>query len=224
MLGLIAAAPAAGCLGTGDKRAGPPMLPSDDSAEACRKVGDTMAATGHYREAILEYEKARQHDPAVEDVGPKLAALYDRVGQDGAAKAEYERAVEANPKSPDALNDLGRFHYQRGRWAESEKYFRSAVAADPQYARGWVNLGLALGQQRRPDDALAAFERAVSKAEAKSNLAFVYATQRNKAEAERLYREALALDPGLKQARRGLALLNPSSGSGGSVRRVSSAG
>ncbi len=82
--------------------------------------------------------------------------------------------------------------------------YRKALDVDPKYKTGWLNLGLALGQQGKYEDSLAAFEKAVRPAEARCNLAFVLCTQRKFDQARKLYQEALEMDPSLTLARKGL--------------------
>lgn len=189
--------------------AGGEGLALNDSAKVCLRLAESLTAQGHAPEAIAQYEKARAFDPSLTQVSYPLALLYDRVGADAQALEEYQLAVAASPSNPALLNDLGYFHYSRGHWTQAEQQFRSAIQADPTYQRSWVNLGLALGQQGRYRESQEAFERVVSPAQARSNLAFVLATQGKDEQAAEAYRGALALDPTLSTAREALAKLSP---------------
>ena len=92
--------------------------------------------------------------------------------------------------------------------AQAEENLRKALTVDPKHGRAWMNLGLALGQQKKYEESLEAFEKAVRPAEARCNLAFVMSTQGKTDQARELYHEALKLDPGLKLARQALAKLD----------------
>ena len=103
----------------------------------------------------------------------RLALLYDRTDFFDKALEEYQRSLRDNPKDPEVHNNLGYGYYCRGQWAAAEKHLRLAVTNDPKMSSAWNNLGMALAQQARYDESLTAFEKAVSKAQARCNLAFI---------------------------------------------------
>src|SRR5947207_1999767 len=85
----LALLPSSGCLNFGKSAVtadAPPAssqateLPTDAAARACLTVAASMEREGHEREAITEYERARQRDPNIK-VSRQLAVLYDKVGQ-----------------------------------------------------------------------------------------------------------------------------------------------
>ncbi len=182
-------------------------LPPKDAAQVCLSVAAMEESKGHSAEAIDQYEKARLYDPSLKDIGRHLAVLYDRMGKAEAALKEYRRALEASPRDADLHNDLGYFYYQRGKWAEAETSFRASLALGEDNPRAWNNLGMTLAQERRYEDSLAAFLKAVGPADAYCNLGFVYMTQGNREEARRAYRQALEQDSTLEVARAALAKL-----------------
>ncbi|HYV34588.1 MAG TPA: tetratricopeptide repeat protein, partial [Gemmataceae bacterium] len=110
-------------------------------------------------------------------------------------------------QDPEVLNGLGYFHYSRAQWEDAERYLRQAIAADPKFQRAWVNLGMTLCQQQHYDEGLAAFSKAVSNAEAHSNVAFILTTQGRFNDARAEYRQALAANSNLTIARLALAKL-----------------
>jgi tetratricopeptide (TPR) repeat protein len=203
---------------------GPPLIGPDagghtpqtelapkDAAVACLAAAQDLDRGGKVTEAIYLYEKARGQDPKANAVATRrLAVLYDLAGDFDKASAEYATLIQANPKDAQLLNDLGYSHYSRGDWARAEQYLTQATALDPSLKRGWINLGLVLAATDRPDAALAAFTRAGTEAEARSNMGFALAAQGKTQEAVEQYRTALKLQPGLGVAQRGLdVLMNP---------------
>ncbi|MGL4554945.1 MAG: tetratricopeptide repeat protein, partial [Gemmataceae bacterium] len=182
-------------------------LPAMESARACKAVAEGLAAQGHPEHAVDQLLKAREYDPKIE-VSASLARLYARIGKDKLALDEFSRAADVSPKDADLLNDFGYYHYQRGNWAAAQTSLQKAVAANPKHERGWINLGLTLGQQSKYPESLEAFEKVVRPAEARCNLAFVLMTQTKYDKARELYTEALRLDPGLTLARSAVARLN----------------
>ncbi len=186
------------------------VLAPAQSAQLHLNLGDKMEKSGHDAEAIACFEKARQCDAHVQ-VARRLAALYDRVGDNKHALEEYQKAVKTNPRDADLLNDFGYYHYTRGQWPEAEQKFRAALAVNPNSARAWINLGLTLGALGDYDKSLAAFMKTVSEAEGLSNLGFIKTTQGKVEEAKQSYRDALRLDPTLRIAQVALQKLdNPS--------------
>jgi len=177
------------------------------SAQLHLALADSLEKNGHDADAAACYEKARGLDPSLTHVARVLATLYDRLGENKRALEEYQLALKAAPRDANLMNRLGYYYYTRAKWKEAEEQFRQAVAINPNLQRAWVNLGLTLGEQQRYEESLNAFVKAVSKAEALSNLGFVMTTQGKKEEARQKYREALDLDPSLRIAQLALQKL-----------------
>lgn len=175
-------------------------LPRKQAAAACLATADDLAQAGHEREAIIQYEKARAHDPKL-DLSHKLAVLYDRQGEDARALAEYRRALEKSPQNTDLLNDFGYFHYTRGNCSEAEKLLRQATQHEPCHPRAWINLGMALGTQGQFDASFAAFAKVVTPAEARANVAVLQARYGRADEARQSLMLALDENPQLPHAR-----------------------
>ena len=184
-------------------------LPDRESARVCLRTAQEYEKNRQAAEAARLFEKARELDPkGGREAGRRLAVLYDTLGEVGRADAEYDRLLADAPKDADLLNDAGYGRYSRGDWAAAAGLFQRAVKADPGHKRARVNLGLALAQQGKKAEALAAFGAAVRPADAHSNLGFVLAARGDRAGAAAEYREALALDPGHKLARAALEKLD----------------
>lgn len=199
----------------------PPVeLPVKEAVKLCLRTAQEYEKGGQVEPAIRLYEKARAGDPAAAaQAGRRLAVLYDKAGDFSKSAAEYEALLKARPKDADLLNDLGYSYYSRGDWATAEGYLAQAVQADPNHKRAWINLGLAQAQQGKFDEGFQAFCKAVRPADAHCNLAFVLAAQAKTEEAKGQYRQALALDPGLRVARSGLATLELPPGERPSAKR-----
>lgn len=200
-------------------KAAPPVeLPSKETARLCLRAAQefekTFAVKGaeeDLQNAIQLFEKARASDPATaKTANRRLAVLYDKAGEFQKASAEYEALLKANPKDVELLADYGYSFYCRGEWANAEIQLEKAVQLDPNHKRAWSNLGLTRAQLSRWEESFQAFTRAVRPADAHCNVAFVLAAQGKSEEAKAQYRQALALDPGLRLAHAALAQLeNP---------------
>lgn len=184
-------------------------LTADESARLALDMATGLEKAGNDADAVVYYEKARHADPALEDrCRRRLAVLYDRLDQPAKASAEFEAMLRSTPDDPDLLNDVGYSYYNRGRWSDAEGYLRKSTVAAPDHKRAWVNLGLAVAQQGRLEEAYAAFVRAGTPADAHTNVAFVLATQGKRDDARAAYRRALDLEPAHERATAGLAVLD----------------
>jgi hypothetical protein len=77
------------------------------------------------------------------------------------AAAVYEQLRYARPADARLLCNLSYLYERTGDFTAAEDRARLAVRLAPQLAEGWNNLGLALREQHRLDEAHAAFDRAV---------------------------------------------------------------
>jgi tetratricopeptide (TPR) repeat protein len=173
----------------------------EEAARTSLHTAEVFDKNGREAEAIQGYEMARQANPKLSNqLSRRLAVLYDRQGNVTKASEEYAKALQAYPKDSDLLNDYGYFLYQQEKYQEAEATLVKAVQLNPKNRRAVVNRGMAIGQQGRYEDAFNVFAGAVGQAEAHANLGYIYTTQGKREEAINAYRQALMLNPNLKQA------------------------
>lgn len=182
-------------------------LPAAKAAQVCIAAAEELEQNGKPADAAVLYERARELDRGQAHLGRRLAVLYDRIGETTKARSEYLAAKERTPNDPDLLNDLGVFHLNRGELAEAETHLRAALKIAPEHRHALTNLGVVLAQQGRIEDSFEAFERVSGKAAAHSNVGVVLAQKGQTEEAARHFRQALALDPALRQPQAFLAQL-----------------
>src|SRR5476649_1120704 len=77
------------------------------------------------------------------------------------AEAHYRAVLAAQPAHFGALHLSGLVHYQRGAFAAAADWIARAIAVNPGAPEPHSNLGLALLELRRPEDALESFERSL---------------------------------------------------------------
>ena len=172
--------------------------PADSVAESLATARE-MEAHGDDLAAIEQYERVRAQAPKRQGIAARLAALYDRQGQQERAATEYRRALDEAEDDAELWNDYSYFLFQRGAFDEAETAARRALKIEPQHKRSWVNLGLILAQRERYDEAYESFARAVGEATAHNNLGIILARQGKLDEARRELALAQQLDPTLKQ-------------------------
>jgi Flp pilus assembly protein TadD len=184
-------------------------LPKDQAIKASLAVAQDLDHTGNEAGAVEQYEKLQELEPKNLQVARRLAVLYDRKCDFAKADAQYRKLAQAQPKNADLLNDWGYSYYLRNKWGDAEKQLRHALEIDPKNDRARCNLGLALGQQGRYDEALKTFRAAhIEDAEAHGNLAFIYWSQGKFDEAKRECLEAQRLDPASVKAKEMLSQLD----------------
>jgi tetratricopeptide (TPR) repeat protein len=125
----------------------------------------------------------------------QLALVADRQKRYQEAQELYAQALRIEGANSELFNDLGYSYYLNGKMNKAESALAKAVELSPHEDRYRINLGLAIGQQQRLDDALEHFRLAGSEADAQYNLAFVYATQDKPEKATKCFQLALASDP-----------------------------
>jgi Flp pilus assembly protein TadD len=96
-------------------------------------------------------------------------------------------------------HDQGFRLHLHNRMTEAEPFYHKALALEPDFKEAWMNLGLAVLSQGRPDEALSCQRRALrldpDDADAHNNLGMVHYAQGHIAEAESCFRTALRLRP-----------------------------
>jgi tetratricopeptide (TPR) repeat protein len=88
------------------------------------------------------------------------AVVLQRQGNLRDAEKAYARILKIAPDNFDALNLLGAVKAQRGRIGEAHRLFSAAVKVQPRAPQGWANLGRALHELKRGNEALECLDKA----------------------------------------------------------------
>jgi protein O-GlcNAc transferase len=156
-------------------------------------VGDLLTFTIGARRGLLRATRATdcyERGCALEATDP------------AAAMQAYRRAIASRPTSQlggDAYNNLGRLHHDRGELVAAEGCYRLAICCEPAVALYWFNLGVAVEDQGRHAEAIAAYEHAIAcsrgdrqgTADAHYNLARLLEVRARRAGDELLLRRAV---------------------------------
>ena len=90
------------------------------------------------------------------------------------APAAYLRALELDPSHSDAHVNIGRLLQEAGESAAAEQHYNLALSAEPDNGLAAFNLGTLFEDMGRLDDAISAYKRAASLADAHYNLSRLY--------------------------------------------------
>jgi Tfp pilus assembly protein PilF len=133
--------------------------------EAHHLIGFIYFGRQEYAEAEIHLRRALEIDPKFFEARGNLGALF-------LAQERWQEAVEAlSPLLAERLyptphllhNNLGWALYNLGDYEKAEEHYKLAVFLKPQMCLAHNNLGLLYLQTARPDVAVAAFDRAISK-------------------------------------------------------------
>jgi len=175
-------------------------LPDKEKVRLALATAIELESVGLYKEAIVQYERARKLDSTQRQVSKRLAVLYDTVDRYTKAREEYVTALTLYPYDAQLLSDYGYFCYRRGNLERSEEYLRRAVEVDPFLDIAWINLGVTLAEMERYKESLRCFEQVRPEPEALANLGTILARQGKYDEAREALEEAIRLDPNLIEA------------------------
>ena len=124
--------------------------------------GQVKLATGHYGEALTEFQRALATKPDLYDAVLGTAQVHEALGHASEADRSYARAVALRPDLPSPLNLYGRYCYVRGDFPRALEMFRRVSEILPDSPRGFTNMGAAYQALGRYDDAANAYRRALA--------------------------------------------------------------
>jgi len=118
-----------------------------------------------------------------------------------AAVRDLDEALAARPDSAAAHFERGKLWLRRDDMEQASVSFRAAAERLPAFVSAWANLGATLGELDRPEQALAAFERALAGDPANpqtvNNIGVVNRELGNLAASEAAFRQVTTLTPDL---------------------------
>lgn len=167
------------------------MLPS---AHVC--LGTVYKGTGHYEDAVAQFESAVASEPTDDDAYRGLADAYESLGKSADAEQTYRRAIELRPHYWAGYSWLGAFYYSHARYTEAASMFSQVIALAPDSIRGYNDLGTTYNSEGRYADAIGMLQKSIAirpSASAYSNLGNAYFYLRRYSEASGAYEEAVKL-------------------------------
>jgi Flp pilus assembly protein TadD len=180
-------------------------------AEYHANLGNLLRREGRMAEAEQSYREALELEPTHKPAGLGLARTLKDLGQHAASEAQCRKLIALDARNAEAWSALGAALRDQLRPEESEAAYRRAVALQPNYGTAHHNLGALLSEMERAEEALAILDRAgslgVKSRELLINRARTLFKLYRFDEAERVYEEAVTLDPLDPEAQQSLAEL-----------------
>lgn len=170
--------------------------------------------------AAIALKKADAIEPLDPQSRFQLVLAYVAMAKGDWARPELERLAAAQPANALYPYWLGRLDYDGGQYASAVRRLEAAIALDPRFVRAFDNLGLCHEALNQPEVAMARYREAIRLNRLSPepspwpllNLGILLRSRGESAEAEPLFREALAADPGFARAHYQLGVVLEDSG------------
>jgi tetratricopeptide (TPR) repeat protein len=133
-----------------------------DRPSAHRNLAMALGTAGEIHEALAEYARALDLDPAhVDDHLQMSRLLLQMPGRAGDAMTHLNTALHLAPRSATAHELMGTVLLRQGDADAAEDQFRAAIRDAPSMAEAYLNLGTILERSGRLEEAIGAYGRAV---------------------------------------------------------------
>jgi Flp pilus assembly protein TadD len=113
----------------------------------------TSLQIGVWHDTFTLWNTAIARRPATSLAYMNRGVAWARINEWPRAQIDLERAVELWPTDPNSLQNLANVLASRGDFVNSEHYARRAVQSDPNMAKARMDLGFALLQLDRVEEA-----------------------------------------------------------------------
>jgi tetratricopeptide (TPR) repeat protein len=163
-------------------------------------LGLINAGTGHYREAVVEFQRAVELEPGNESAAIGWASALEHDGAIDDAETVYQRVIDSHPQSYFAYNNLGAFYYRRSEYEKAIHMFQKVTELAPENYAGYVNLGGTYNDLGKFLEAIAPLKKSIALRPSYggySNLGTSYFGLQKMNEAAAAYEQAVKLEPHL---------------------------
>jgi tetratricopeptide (TPR) repeat protein len=133
-----------------------------DSMLGWLKRGDTYRRSGDFSSALRDLEQARRLDPDALRPMELLGDVNSALGNHQRAIDSYSRFIAIDDRAPRVLYKLALAHYRGGQASVAMDPVMKAIALDRQFTEAYYLLGLCERDARHPEQAAAAFKRALT--------------------------------------------------------------
>jgi len=167
-------------------------------AEGHTCLGNVFVSTGHYEDAVLEFQRSLELDHNSDATLRSLAAAYQKLGNTSAAEAAYRKAISLRPNYWGVYSALGWFYSNQARYADAVEMYKKAIQLAPRYYYGYSNLGAMYLQLGQYQEAVEVLQHSISlrpTLEAYGNLGTVYFYMRRYTDSAESLQQALKIDP-----------------------------
>lgn len=180
--------------------------------DAYHNLGKALQDVGRMEEALEAARIAVEYRPDFAGAYGNLGLALKHFGRLEEAEEVLRRGVEADPKNKNVLLNLGEVIRQQGRHEESLQWYDAVLRRDREYALAYAGKGDALFVLGRHEEAVSNLKKALALTPDMPQAPLMNVLLGDAArelerfgEAERQYRNALRIEPGLFRAHTSLA-------------------
>ena len=123
-----------------------------------KKRADDYFKTGNYDQAIANYQRALQANPADAELYYGRGTAYALKGQLDLALNDLNRCLEINPRNAQAYNNRGILYARKNQYGRALQDYEQALRLSPRYAHAYYNKGYALEKLGRTREAVEAYK------------------------------------------------------------------
>lgn len=129
--------------------------------EAANNLGNLLTRQDRNADAEASYRQALRVRPDLPGLHYNLGLVLQKLGRRNEARAMFDEALRRTPADAEAMLALGTLSQDARDPAAAVEWYRRAAAAAPHLLVAHFNLGTALRELQRYDDAIGAFEQAL---------------------------------------------------------------
>lgn len=150
------------------------LAPGDNKILSRRNYVQGMAASlrGDPSAALQFLQDSVKYDGNWAPAYNELGKAYVRLRDHSHAAENYRKAIDLDPKWVFPQVNLAGVYLHNREWDLAEQGYLQAIQTDGTYATAWYFLGQTYEAQKRPSDAIAAYENAVQLAATRPSSAF----------------------------------------------------
>jgi len=160
-------------------------------------LGLVNSVTGHYEQAVDEFQHAVKLEPTSDEAYLGLGKAYEDLGKFDLAETTYKQAIGLRPGYWGGYHWLGTFYLRRGRFTDAINEFQQLLKLAPDSFVGYGNLATAYFSLGKYDDAIPLYEKSIQiypTQENYSNLAYAYFAKKRFTDAARTNEHARDLN------------------------------
>jgi len=185
------------------------IAPAQSDCNDAVKLGNAGAAghaclgriddgTGHYPEAIAEFQLALGLEPTNEEAAVGLANSYEHKGKITEAEKAYQQAVQSHPNSRYSYNSFGLFYLHRNQYDKALDMYRKVAEIAPDWYGTYANIGSIYDEMGQYEKAIDPLKKSIAIRPSYAgyvNLGAAYFGLNKFDDAAQAYQEAIKLDP-----------------------------
>ena len=116
---------------------------------------------GQYGQAIKDYNKAIEIDPAFAQAYSSRGVIYYSMDQYDQAISDYNKAIEINPNHAVFYSNRGLAYEKKGQYDQAISDYNKAIEINPKYPVSYSNRGLAYWMKGQYDRAISDYDKAI---------------------------------------------------------------